>query len=125
MVEKHRYISKVSFDNLYYYAIAKPDVTLPDSRPISSEIVSYVPYLTTAPLVDVLSFSQSHSSEASNKFPMHEAVPYPSSYSKRDLRGLFSLQGESLERIEELFSKPWLERINIVYYLRWVAKKLG
>lgn len=76
-------ISKVSFYNLYCYAIAKPDVTLPDSRPISSEIASYVPYLPTAPLVDVLSFSQSHSSEAGNQFPMHEVVPYPSSYSKR------------------------------------------
>ena len=27
-------------------------------------------------------------------------------------------QGETLERIELLFSKPWLERVNLVYYLR-------
>ena len=29
-----------------------------------------------------------------------------------------NLQGETLERIELLFSKPWLERINLAYYLR-------
>jgi hypothetical protein len=34
---------------------------------------------------------------------------------------LFTLpetKGESLEKIDELFSKPWLERINLFYYLR-------
>lgn len=25
---------------------------------------------------------------------------------------------QTLEKIEELFSKPWLERTNVVYYLR-------
>ena len=30
------------------------------------------------------------------------------------------MQGESLERIEELFSKPWLQRINLPYYLRYI-----
>ena len=28
------------------------------------------------------------------------------------------VQGETLEGIDQLFSKPWLERINLVYYLR-------
>jgi hypothetical protein len=28
-------------------------------------------------------------------------------------------QGESLERIDKLFSKPWLERIDLFYYLRF------
>ena len=28
-------------------------------------------------------------------------------------------QGESLERIDKLFSKPWLERIDLFYYLRY------
>jgi len=37
------------------------------------------------------------------------------------LFALFTLpetKGETLERIELLFSKPWLERINLFYYLR-------
>ena len=29
-----------------------------------------------------------------------------------------SVQDLTLEKIEELFSKPWLERVNIFYYLR-------
>ena len=33
-------------------------------------------------------------------------------------RTVSNLQGETLERIELLFSKPWLERINLAYYLR-------
>ena len=31
---------------------------------------------------------------------------------------VFSVQDLTLEKIEELFSKPWLERVNIFYYLR-------
>ena len=30
-----------------------------------------------------------------------------------------STQGESLERIDDIFSWPWLERINLFYYLRY------
>ncbi len=29
------------------------------------------------------------------------------------------LQGISLERMDELFEKPWLERVNIKFYLRY------
>jgi sugar porter (SP) family MFS transporter len=45
---------------------------------------------------------------------------------------LFSLpetKGESLERIDKLFSKPWLERIDLLYYLRlgcpWGRRRQG
>lgn len=38
-------------------------------------------------------------------------------------------KGESLERIDQLFSKPWLQRINLFYYLRlgcpWSCKNRG
>ena len=34
------------------------------------------------------------------------------------VHSLFSLQGESLERVEQLFKKPWLQRVRIFYYLR-------
>ena len=29
-------------------------------------------------------------------------------------------KGESLERIDQLFSKPWLQRIDLFYYLRFI-----
>ena len=29
-------------------------------------------------------------------------------------------KGESLERIDQLFLRPWLERINLFYYLRYM-----
>lgn len=28
------------------------------------------------------------------------------------------MQGLTLEKVEDLFSKPWRERLNVVYYLR-------
>ena len=31
-------------------------------------------------------------------------------------------KGESLERIEELFMRPWLQRINLFYYLRYTVQ---
>ena len=29
-------------------------------------------------------------------------------------------KGESLERIDQLFLRPWLQRINLFYYLRYM-----
>lgn len=30
------------------------------------------------------------------------------------------LQGEGLEKIDVLFSKPWLDRVDLFYYLKYV-----
>ncbi len=36
------------------------------------------------------------------------------------LSSLLVLQGQSLERIGELFQRPWLERTDVMFYLRLV-----
>ena len=30
-------------------------------------------------------------------------------------------QGQSLESIECLFDKPWIKRVNIIYYIRYIT----
>jgi len=38
-------------------------------------------------------------------------------FDKEVIAALITLQDRTLEKIEELFSKPWLERTDIMHYL--------